>query len=86
MKKLKQFLAILLMSILFSSCANMGLYDSMEFKDDSNNEYRLKHAYAGYYFLEVKNDSGVYVPDMRYERKLKKECRTNEREDKRDNR
>lgn len=74
MKKLKQFLMIALLSILFSSCVNMGLYDSMEFKDKSDNEYRLKHAYGGYYFLEVKNDSGVYVPDMRYERQTKKEC------------
>jgi len=82
MKKLKQFLTIVLLLTLFSSCVNMGLYDSMEFKDNSNTEYILKHAYGGYYFLEVKDDSGRYIPDNRYERMLRKECRKNEREDK----
>ena len=75
MKKLKQYLTIILLLTIFSSCVNMGLYDSMEFKDKSDTEYILRHAYGGYYSLEVKDDSGRYVPDHRYERLLKKKCK-----------
>ena len=75
MKKLKHFLLAIIILTFASSCVNMGLYDSMEFEDKSGNEYVIKHAFGGYYFLEVKNDSGIYVPDNRYERKLKKECK-----------
>ena len=69
MKKLLIIIAV----ILFSSCVNMGLYDSNVLTDETGQEYKLKYTYAGYYFLEIKDDSGNFIPDNRYERLKKKE-------------
>lgn len=69
MKKLLIIFAI----VLLSSCVNMGIYDGKVLTDETGQEYKLKYNYAGYYFLEIQDDSGNFIPDNRYERLKKKE-------------
>ena len=72
--KIKKILLIATV-LLFTSCVNMGIYDGTPVKDNLGNEYMLNYAYGGYYFLEVKNDSGYYIPDNRYVRLKNKELK-----------
>lgn len=70
-KRVLLLVIIILLLILLTSCANVGLYDGKELRDSQGREYRLDYQYNGYYFLEVKDSTGTYVPDNRFER-LKK--------------
>jgi len=76
LSKMKKLIFSILF-LIFTSCANMGLYDNMKFSDEKGQEYILKYAYAGYYFLEIKNDSGRYVSDSRFIRLKNKNNRKN---------